>query len=73
MSRHNRDRRKKPTSPKYMPALVAAAVTARMLQPGTAYIVKILHDDWCDLLAGRGPCNCDPEVQAPMPCPRPDN
>lgn len=24
--------------------------------------VEIRHDDWCDLLAGVGPCNCDPDV-----------
>jgi hypothetical protein len=22
----------------------------------------VLHDSWCDLLKGKGPCNCDPEV-----------
>jgi hypothetical protein len=25
--------------------------------------VSIAHDDWCNLLSGKGPCNCDPEVQ----------
>jgi hypothetical protein len=32
-------------------------------RPGTVNHVHILHDDWCDLLAGTGPCNCSPEVQ----------
>ncbi len=31
-------------------------------KPGTVCHVSIAHDDWCDMLAGRGPCNCDPKV-----------
>ena len=30
-------------------------------KPGV-YHVTIFHDDWCDLLAGTGPCNCDPDT-----------
>jgi hypothetical protein len=30
--------------------------------PGVNH-VGIAHDDWCNLLSGKGPCNCDPEVQ----------
>ena len=25
--------------------------------------VDVLHDDWCNLLAQQGPCNCDPAVK----------
>jgi hypothetical protein len=34
------------------------------LPPGV-YTVDIRHDDWCDQLAGKGPCNCSPEVGDP--------
>ena len=30
-------------------------------EPGV-YETLILHDEWCDLLNGKGPCNCEPEV-----------
>jgi hypothetical protein len=35
------------------------------IQPGTIQRVTIAHDDWCDLLNGRGPCNCDPDIGLP--------
>ena len=28
---------------------------------------SVLHDDWCDLLQGRGDCNCNPEVKLDAP------
>lgn len=31
--------------------------------PGTVHHVHAYHDDWCDLLAGTGPCNCDPDLE----------
>lgn len=27
------------------------------------YHINVIHDDWCDLLADKGPCNCTPVVQ----------
>jgi hypothetical protein len=33
--------------------------------PGLHHI-SVAHDDWCDLLAGRGACNCDPIVKSPV-------
>ena len=30
-------------------------------EPGV-YEATVFHDAWCDLLNGRGPCNCEPEV-----------
>ena len=30
---------------------------------GAVSQVDIYHDSWCHLLAGQGPCNCDPEVK----------
>jgi len=31
--------------------------------PGTVSSITVAHDDWCNLLARTGPCNCDPEVR----------
>ena len=39
---------------------------ASRLPPGRTYHVNVRHDDWCDILAKRGPCNCNPEVQTPV-------
>jgi len=32
------------------------------VKPGDIYEAAVAHDDWCALLSGRGPCNCDPDV-----------
>lgn len=32
------------------------------LTPKSLSEVDVQHDDWCDALAGRGFCNCDPDV-----------
>lgn len=32
-------------------------------KPGTVNHVQIRHDDWCALLASKGPCNCDPDIE----------
>ncbi len=26
--------------------------------------VDVLHDDWCDQLSGKGPCNCEPDIRS---------
>jgi hypothetical protein len=31
--------------------------------PGSVNHVAVLHDEWCDLLTGKGPCNCNPEIE----------
>jgi hypothetical protein len=36
------------------------------LTPGLHHI-EVRHDDWCDLLKGTGPCNCNPDVSGPVP------
>lgn len=41
----------------YLPPLRDLAV-----KPGTFTYVAIAHDSWCDLIQGRGFCNCHPEV-----------
>ena len=30
--------------------------------PGKVYESRVMHDDWCDLLNGKGFCNCDPDI-----------
>ena len=30
-------------------------------KPGV-FQMNIAHDDWCDLLTGKGECNCNPTV-----------
>ena len=69
MSRHNRDRKKRP--PKYAGAVVAKARQGK-LSPGQVYTMDVRHDAWCDLLKGVGPCNCNPEVRAPERIPSPE-
>lgn len=31
--------------------------------PGKVQILNVYHDDWCNLLKGKGQCNCDPEMK----------
>jgi hypothetical protein len=51
-----------PQPPAYLRKLLAAAELAA--QPGTLKHIEVRHDDWCDLLNGRGKCNCNPAVHA---------
>jgi hypothetical protein len=46
----------------YLPKVLEAA-RHNLPKPGTVNHISIAHDDWCDLLSGNGPCNCEPEVQ----------
>jgi hypothetical protein len=32
-----------------------------MMKPGLFH-VKVFHDEWCNLLSGKGECNCHPET-----------
>lgn len=41
----------------YLSALAGAPV-----KPGAIYDIEVRHDSWCDLLLGRGFCNCNPEI-----------
>lgn len=75
MSRHNRDRRR-PKLPKYAPDVLRAAqqaMAAGRIVPGRVSVVTVAHDDWCDLLAGRGPCTCTPEVRGGQLVPSPED
>lgn len=33
------------------------------LEPGTVTVLHAYHDEGCSLLAGTGPCDCDPTLQ----------
>ena len=33
------------------------------LEPGRLYLVRVCHDDWCNLLANKGQCSCNPVVK----------
>ena len=52
--------------PKYVGLMIAAyekAKAAGQIGKGDGLIMPILHDSWCAFLAGRGQCNCNPEVR----------
>ena len=38
-----------------------------IIKPGTVTHVTVYHDDWCDLLNGKGQCNCKPTVKLGVP------
>ena len=38
------------------------ATRERPLPPGV-YTVRVKHDSWCLLLANRGPCDCNPDIE----------
>ncbi len=70
MSKHNRERRKQNRQlPKHVGPVIASA---QGLKPGF-YMVNVRHDDNCNLLKGKGPCNCNPEVRPPERVPSPED
>lgn len=46
----------------YWRAVMEAIADGAVPSPGTVAVMTLLHDDWCALLSGSGPCDCDPEV-----------
>jgi hypothetical protein len=77
MSRHRRERQQRRRNqpdglPNYAPAVMALGqqgLSDGTIKPGQVYTIDVRHDDWCDLLAGRGSCNCDPDVGLPCRVP----
>lgn len=55
--------RKPPVPPGYIERVLAMYASAN--PPVGNHVIEICHDDWCDLLNGRGSCNCEPEVDEP--------
>lgn len=47
--------------PKYLDEVIKRGQAILDEEPGV-YEATVFHDDWCDLLNGKGPCNCEPEV-----------
>lgn len=43
-------------------AAARAAMKDGRIKAGSAYTIDVCHDDWCDQLADKGPCNCNPAV-----------
>jgi len=56
-------RGKKTIPPAYLEQVLEMYLAGE--RPVGVYAVTVRHDDWCDLLNGRGPCNCDPQVDEP--------
>jgi hypothetical protein len=52
---------KKNKTPKYIRKIQKKLENVE-LPPGIHH-VHVLHEEWCDLLNGRGPCNCNAEVE----------
>jgi hypothetical protein len=42
--------------------ILEAIASGAIPPPGEIAIMTVLHDDWCALLSGSGPCDCDPEI-----------
>ena len=34
-------------------------------KPGEVRHIRVIHDEWCSMIAGRGPCDCDPSIEIP--------
>jgi hypothetical protein len=32
-------------------------------KPGEVRHISVVHDNWCSLIAGKGPCDCDPSIE----------
>jgi hypothetical protein len=52
------ERRPPSTHDHFVPKLMELAKK----YPGESFEVNVSHSDWCDLLAKRGHCNCEPRV-----------
>lgn len=60
----NRKERRAARLPPYTRKLLEALETVQL--PSGLHVARICHDDWCALLAGKGPCNCDPDIHLPI-------
>ena len=58
--------KRKPKPPGYASRVLDSAESALAsgtIRRGQVAHAIVAHDDWCDLLANRGPCNCHPDVR----------
>ena len=51
--------------PRYLPEVLKKTVQTGV-RPGQISHITVAHDDWCDLLANKAPCNCNPVVRDPV-------
>jgi hypothetical protein len=66
-------RARKQRHPQYLSRLLQRLAQAQSnLKRGELYTIDVLHDDWCLLLKGKGPCNCNPDVRDPERVPSPE-
>jgi hypothetical protein len=54
-------------------AKVMEKMAAGVKYRGRIHTLDIRHDNWCDFTAGRGPCNCNPDVSDPRLVPMPED
>jgi hypothetical protein len=45
----------------YLEEMLKQAKKLDLSKPGV-FQMNIAHDDWCDLLTGKGDCNCNPDI-----------
>ena len=67
MSAARRHRRRQPNYRAPAMSMIAAAMAAGQVRPGTVHHVLVYHDDGCAQLEGRGPCDCDPDIRMASP------
>jgi hypothetical protein len=36
-------------------------------KPPALYHVQVNHNEWCDLITGKGDCNCTPDISPSVP------
>ena len=46
----------------YLEQMLREAQNLDLSKPGV-FVAEVSHDDWCNLLKGKGPCNCNPDVK----------
>ena len=51
--------------PKYAGKVAKEGLRAVDEQGAGVFAISVAHDDWCDLLNNKGPCNCNPDVGKP--------
>ena len=50
------------TGNNYLNDMLKEAERLGQSQSNGIHHITVLHDDWCQLLKGNGPCNCQPDV-----------
>ena len=55
--------KKRTKLPKYANRIMEILDAHQITQKPRLHHLKVLHEDWCALLAGKGECNCNPDVE----------